>query len=137
MEKEKENEEGEEDADDEGSDIFEHPPSPLLSLVRQASHLASLVLIAGVLPSAPSSESFELLLPHLNNLTSLCIEDTPFCSSPPPYRTPSKAKELEKICAVTSFGRRKEKTAVEEEEATMKKGKGEKRFDGVCEKTRF
>jgi hypothetical protein len=135
VEKEKEDEEGEEDVKDEGSDIFEHPPSPLLNLVRQASHLTSLLLTAAVLPSAPSSESFELLLPHLFNLTSLHIEDTPSSGLRSAVQDALEAKKLKKLKTVTSFGmRKKRKTAAGGEEATMQKGKAEKRFDGVCEK---
>ncbi|GAA5842297.1 hypothetical protein JCM11251_003977 [Rhodosporidiobolus azoricus] len=129
--------------DDTSSDIFQCPPSPLLALVVKATTLRTLLLTAPLLPSAPSAESFFLLLPHLTNLETLCIEDTPASGLRAAVQEALEAgKDLEKLEKVVSIGlkrRKGGKKAVQvceegEVQNKLKKGKKEKAFQKACEK---
>ncbi|GAA5855546.1 hypothetical protein JCM8547_007884 [Rhodosporidiobolus lusitaniae] len=123
-------EEAEENNDDE-DDLFEYPPSPLLPLIIAAFELHSLLITAALLPSAPSPDSFELLLPHLNNLEELFIEDTAASGLRSAVETALKEGELPALEKLVSVGVKKRKGKdVEEKKLT----KVEKKFESVCRK---
>ncbi|GAA6002065.1 hypothetical protein JCM10207_003058 [Rhodosporidiobolus poonsookiae] len=117
---------------DGGSDIFKHPPSPLLPLLVKTPNLRSLLLTTALLPSVPSSESFETLLEHLDNLAELTIEDTAASGLRKAVQAALAAGKLPALERVVSVGVKKRKGAGEGDEA--KKGKGDKAFDKACEK---
>ncbi|GAA5991256.1 hypothetical protein JCM5350_005961 [Sporobolomyces pararoseus] len=56
--------------------IVVFPPSPFLPILSSQNSLRSLLLTTAYLPSSPSSKSSKQLLPHLDNLVELTIEDT-------------------------------------------------------------
>ncbi|GAA5910596.1 hypothetical protein JCM6882_001035 [Rhodosporidiobolus microsporus] len=134
-------EEDQEEEDDALSDIFEHPPSPLLALLGKCTSLRSLVLTTSVLPSAPTSESFELLLPHLTDLEELVMEDTPASGLRAAVMDALERRELQWLERVVSVGVKKKRAAKKEEDegegeegAGVKKTKADKPFEKVCDK---
>ncbi|KPV76395.1 uncharacterized protein RHOBADRAFT_42726 [Rhodotorula graminis WP1] len=62
---------------DDDDQVATFPPSPLLDLVSRTDSLRVLFLSASLLPSAPDPSSFYALLPHLDTLEELIIDDTP------------------------------------------------------------
>ncbi|GAA5898391.1 hypothetical protein JCM8208_006969 [Rhodotorula glutinis] len=62
---------------DDGDQAPTLPSSPLLALVSRTDSLRSLFLSTSLLPSAPVPSSFDALLPHLDTVEELVIEDSP------------------------------------------------------------
>ncbi|GAA6031746.1 hypothetical protein JCM8097_001967 [Rhodosporidiobolus ruineniae] len=121
-----------EDDDDALSDIFEHPASPLLPLVSKATNLRSLLLLTSHLPSAPSPESFELLLPHLEDLESLTFEDNASSGLRRAVQDAIEGRKLMWLERVTSVKGKKRKPGQQGD--PKKKSPADKKFEAMCAK---
>ncbi|GAA5969853.1 hypothetical protein JCM11641_008061 [Rhodosporidiobolus odoratus] len=114
-------------------EVDESPPSPLLPLLARSKKLRTLYLSTSVLPSAPSPESFELVLPHLAQVKELIIEDSPASGLRGAVRGALEGGKLVTLEKVISMGTKRKKGAAGAGES--KKGKGDKRLEKACEKS--
>ncbi|GAA5888559.1 hypothetical protein JCM5296_001070 [Sporobolomyces johnsonii] len=117
------------------------PPSPLLRVLVKSTSLRSLLLVKSYLPSAPASDSFDSLVPYLEGLEQLLIEDTPAAGLRAAVQGALRAGEMENLKEVVSFGTKvkggiKKKQDEKEDAKTekKKKSKGEQLFENACEK---
>ncbi|GAA5874046.1 hypothetical protein JCM1840_006128 [Sporobolomyces johnsonii] len=116
-------------------------PSPLLRVLVKSTSLRSLLLVKSYLPSAPASDSFDSLVPYLEGLEQLLIEDTPAAGLRAAVQGALRAGEMENLKEVVSFGtkmkgviKKKQDEKEDAKKEKQRKGKGEQQFENACEK---